>query len=146
MSDTFVRVMSHSQLFHDIELPALEALLKAGTVKKVEAGSILLGEDGRVGGLHVILEGFVEVIKNSQIAVAQLGRGNFFGEISVFGMAPGATASIRAKAGCTLFVVSPSQLKDWFKAYPEAEKLFYRHLAFELCQRLYSTTERIAAL
>jgi hypothetical protein len=56
----------------------------------------------------------------------------------------GATASVTTPQGCTALLVTRADLVAWFKNHPAHEVAFYRHLARELCNRLYSTTEKLA--
>jgi CRP-like cAMP-binding protein len=137
-------VLSHSLLFRGIPLPDLGHLIAAGKVVTTEPGGILIEEEGKVPGLHVILDGDVHIVKSGQAQVTQLGRGNFFGEISLFGLVLGATASVTAPRGCTVFVITEAQLRAWFKSHPAHELTFFKHLASELCSRLNSTTAKLA--
>ena len=93
--------------------------------------------------LYVILEGSVQIYKGKG-SVSVLGRGSFFGEISLLGDAVAATASVATREGCTLLLVSAEALRGWFKKHPPGELVFYRHLAVELCRRLYLTTEKVS--
>ncbi len=135
--------LSHSQLFHGIDLPILSDLIHHGQITKSPADSWLLTEGDKVPGLFVVLEGFVHVTRNGKTDVTPLGRGNFFGEISVFGLGIGASASVITPKGCTSLLVSQDELTKWFKKYPDGERLFLRHLAGELCRRLYLTTAKL---
>jgi len=100
-------------------------------------------EGDRVHGLSVVLEGAVQVRKGGKQATAPLGRGNFFGEISIFGLGLGASATVESPQGATTLVIPPEVLGAWFKLHPDGERLFLRHLAAELCRRLHLTTERL---
>lgn len=136
-------VLSHSQLFNGIESTALEDLISKGKVLQYQPKESIVMETKPVQGLNVIIHGSVQIVKTERAAVTQLGRGSFFGEISLFGMTFGATASVVSMSASTIFVITKLELASWFKKYPAHEVTFLRHLARELCQRLYSTTEKL---
>lgn len=137
-------LLSHSQLFHGMPKADLESLIKLGKLSKTAAGGILIEEEGRVEGIQILLDGSVQVVKRGGAKVSQLGRGSFFGEIYLFGLAMGATASITSPQGCTSLLLTREGLQKWFASFPKHELTFYKHLATELCNRLYSTTEKLA--
>ena len=138
------KILSHSQVFHGIELPALVSLVQAGRLLQPAAGSILIEEEHRVSGLQVILEGSAQVVKGGQ-KLTMFGRGAFFGEISLFGVSLGATATVVVGPDrSTILLITPEALATWAKLNPEAERLFLRKMCTELCRRLYSTSEKLA--
>jgi signal-transduction protein with cAMP-binding, CBS, and nucleotidyltransferase domain len=136
-------VLSHSQLFNGIESSALEDLISKGKIIQYKAKEAIVWETKPVQGLNVIIHGSVQIVKSEKAAVTQLGRGSFFGEISLFGMSFGATATVMSIGASTVFVITKSELASWFKKFPAHEVKFLRHLAHELCNRLYSTTEKL---
>ena len=140
--DAFSKSLSHSQLFHEQPEQVLKSLIEKGSIKEFKAGQIVVEEEHRVDGLHVILEGSARVQKGTTL-VTTLGRGAFFGEISLFGASFGATASIVGHDSGTMLVVSKTGLSEWSKQYPESERIFLRKLCTELCRRLYMTSDRM---
>ena len=139
--DYYARILSHSQLFHGIAEPALKSMITAGKIQKVSHGTEILKEGAQVAGLHVVLEGAAKVKKGEAVLVT-LGRGAFFGEISLFGAALGATASIVAQENCTTLLITSEVLRTWSKQFPDSERDFLRKLCTELCRRLSLTSER----
>ncbi len=139
-------VLSHSLIFHGIDLPALENLAECGKLVRFESKSVIVQEnDSKNRALNVIVEGSVQILKSGSAKVTQLGRGNFFGEISLFSMGTAATATVTAPQGATIFSVGRLELEKWFKRFSNAEILFFRHLSTELCHRLNATTEKLGA-
>lgn len=142
--EDYAKILSHSQIFNGIDLSALTALIQMGKLVQPKPGSILIEEEHRVPGLHVILEGSAQVMKGGQ-KLTVFGRGGFFGEISLFGVSLGATASIVVgNDPCTLLLITQEALHSWAKQNPEGERLFLRKMCTELSRRLYSTSERLA--
>jgi CRP-like cAMP-binding protein len=140
----YAKVLSHSQIFNGIELVDLQSLVQMGKLLQPKPGSIVVEEGNRVPGLHVILEGSAQVVKSGQ-KLTQFGRGAFFGEISLFGVALGATASIVVGHDpSTLLLITSDSLQAWAKQHPEAERLFLRKMCVELSRRLYATSEKLS--
>ena len=141
--DRYSKILSHSQLLNGVEENALKTFLKAGTILFIKASTTLLEIEKKVDGLHIILEGSAKVQKGSTI-LTTLGRGSFFGEISLFGVSFGATASIITHDPSTVLVVNKTALDSWAKEFPDAERTFLRKLCTELCRRLYSTSDKMS--
>ena len=137
-----VRALSHSQVFHGIELPALEALVQTSERTETAPGQPLLEQEGRVKGLHVIVEGSAQILKGGT-PLALLGRGAFFGEISLFGVSFTATADVVAKDRTVCIILQKSPLEQWGKKHPAAERIFLYRMCTELSRRLYSTSDRL---
>jgi CRP-like cAMP-binding protein len=140
--ETTVRALSHSQVFHGIELPALESLVQMAERTETPPGQLLLNQDGRVKGLHVIVEGSAQILKGG-VPLTILGRGAFFGEISLFGVSFSATADVLSKDRTVCIILQKAQLEQWGKKHPSAERTFLYRMCTELSRRLYSTSERL---
>jgi CRP-like cAMP-binding protein len=140
--ETTVRALSHSQVFHGIEIPALEALVQVSERIETPPGQTLLEEEGRVKGLHVIVEGSAQIVKGGT-PLTILGRGAFFGEISLFGVSFSATANVVAKDRTVCIILQKAQLELWGKKHPAAERIFLYRMCTELSRRLYSTSEKL---
>lgn len=140
-TEYYARILSHSQLFHGIEEKALTTMIEKGVIKTFPDSGVLVEENNRVEGLHIILEGSANVKKGST-SLTLLGRGAFFGEISLFGASFGATASIIAHEKMSVLVISKAVLDAWGIQFPVAEKQFLRKMCTELSRRLYSANER----
>ncbi len=137
-------VLAHSVLFQGISKEDLEPLMASGSIVTADPDDYLAKEaEGSTPGFFVILSGGVEVLKRG-VPVTQIGRGSFFGEISFTGLTLAPTASIRSTSQSRFFMVTRAKLEEWFKTRQKAEVLFFRHLATQLCQRLFSTTERLS--
>lgn len=139
--DFYSRILSHSQLFHGMEEPALKAVVQTGKIAKFPPAHTLLELDQKVEGLHVILEGSAHVMKGNE-NLRSLGRGSFFGEISLFGASLGATARIVSHDPVTVLILTKTQIDAWSKTFPKAERSFLQKMCVELSRRLYSATDR----
>ena len=137
-----VRALSHSQIFHGLEAPALEALVQVSERVEVPAGRPILERDGRVPGLFLLVEGSAQVLKGG-MPVTVMGRGSFFGEISLFGVSFAATADVVAKDKAVCIVLTKTALETWGKKHPQAERMFLYRMCTELSRRLYATSEKL---
>ena len=143
-SENYAKILSHSQIFNGIDLKDLVSLVKEAKVLHPKPGSLLIEEEHRVPGLHVILEGSAQLVKAGQ-QLTVFGRGAFFGEISLFGVALGATASILVGNDPSTFLLITSEvLSAWAKLYPEAERIFLRKMCVELSRRVYLSNEKLS--
>ena len=136
--------LAHSVLFQGMPMADLEPLLQVGQVLSAADGEAMTKEgEGFTGGLYIVLTGGVEVLKGGAL-VPHIGRGSFFGEISLLGLTSGPTATIRGKGPTRLFLLTRQKIEDWFTGRPRAEAVFFRRLSVELAKRLFSTTDRLA--
>ena len=101
-------------LFADLNRPTLEAIAHAYREEVYGAGHRVLRRGLAGGGLHVIVDGGA-VVEGTQLA--RLGRGEFFGEISVLnGEAP--SADVRAETDLRCFVIPAQELEPFLLAHP----------------------------
>jgi CRP-like cAMP-binding protein len=137
-----VRAISHSQLLHGIDPKALEDLVRSAGRIEIPAGKAILEENGKVPGLFILVEGSAQVLKKGT-SVTLMGRGSFFGEISLFGVSFSATADVIAKDKAVALTLTKAGLEQWGKKHPAAERTFLYRMCTELSRRLYSTSERL---
>ena len=137
------RMLSNTPVFFDIPVPYIDDLIKRATTLTIPPDSPILEENALVTGLHILLEGKVQILKEGKNQVAELEQGSFFGELSLFGQSICATATVTSHLGSTILLVHRRELEEWFKKDHETEARFFRNLATELCNRLIATTERL---
>jgi F-box/leucine-rich repeat protein 7 len=137
----WVTALSRSVLFFGTPTPDLEELVKYAQLATFEPESNIIAEGDLIKGLHVLLEGSVEIEKHDHPHLATMKAGNFFGEISIFGNSITATATVVARAKCTVMIFKREQLNIWLKNHVDSKATFFANLSSELCDRLHSTTE-----
>ena len=74
--------------------------------------------------LYIVLEGEVEVLANrngAQCAVATMGPGEFFGEISILGNSD-RTASVRCRTPTTLLALERSVFQSLVSSLPDLRR------------------------
>ena len=108
--------LSRLALFADLNRPTLEAITHAYREEVYGAGQRVLRRGLAGGGLHVILDGEA-VVELDAREIARIGRGEFFGEISVLnGDAP--SADVRAETDLRCFVIPAEELEPFLLAHP----------------------------
>ncbi len=110
----------------------LYALIARGYRKYLDIGQVICRENDPSEEFYIILSGSVEVFseKNNQV-IANLGAGDFFGEISLLTGTP-RTATVKAIAMNTvLFVVERQQLQKLLSEYRELGE----QIAIKLAER-----------
>lgn len=112
-----ITTLKGTEMFSAMSESSLETMLKSTVEKKVPAGTKIV-EQGHGGvGFYLILEGEAEVVKNGQ-AVATLGVGNFFGELTVIDGEP-RTADVVAKTDTICMVITQWAMKSIMANHPE---------------------------
>jgi CRP-like cAMP-binding protein len=86
------------------------------TGKTVEAGSRLIGEGAPGYSFFILTEGSAEVTQGAT-PVAQLGPGDFFGEIAILGGGR-RSASVTATSRASLLVMSAAEFHRLQEAHP----------------------------
>jgi len=134
-------------LFHDLTAPELSKL--AGVCQKVQAraGDEVFKAGSPGDALYVIREGQVAVRKAAGEepgeVVAELGAGDIFGEMALFGKEP-RSATIRATQDTRLFRIKREYFEKLMEEDHELALKIYRRINMILTARLRETTDRLA--
>ncbi len=108
----------------------------------------LVVEEGEPGDhMFVIVEGEVKVILErgkKEIVLATLGRGNFFGEMSLFGGNP-RSATVQALTDLKLLKITREDINRLSSTNPKLLSEFTMGLCTELCQRISETNTSLEA-
>ena len=103
-------------LFSDLDRPQLQAVAHTMSEESFPAGQRILREGFTGAGFFVILDGEVTVRVDGD-DVARLGKGDFFGEISLLlGEPP--VADVVAEAPVKALQLAGPDLRDFLLAYP----------------------------
>ena len=110
-------------LFSDLGRPQLQAVAHTMSEESFPAGQRILRQGFSGSGFFVILEGEV-VVRVDDSDVATLGKGDFFGEISLLlGEPP--VADIVAQGPVRALQLAGPELREFLLAYPQ---VMYRML------------------
>jgi CRP/FNR family transcriptional regulator, cyclic AMP receptor protein len=131
--DEMVERLSRLTLFSDLANPQLEGIAHAFEEELFSEGQRILRQGLSGAGLYVILDGEAAIVIDGEER-ARLGRGEFFGEVSVLiGEAP--TADVVAVAPLRCLVVPEPEAKGFLVSNPQ---VLYRMLQAE-ARRLATT-------
>lgn len=134
-------------LFGALSDDVLALLGKQLEQRRLTAGSTIFSEGDTGREMFVVLDGEVEVLKNSKKGrvqrVALLGPNDSFGEMSIIDVQP-RSATVRAVAPVHLLRVSSEDLDTLYRHDLKAYALITLNLARELSRRL-RVTDRILA-
>ena len=108
----------------------LRTMASAGKELSYKAGDKIV-EEGAMGvGFYLILDGNTEVRKGGK-ALAKLGKGQFFGEMSLIDAAP-SSPDVFAMAPTTCWVLSSWAFEGLVKSNPEIALVMLKEMAKRL--------------
>jgi CRP/FNR family cyclic AMP-dependent transcriptional regulator len=127
-------------LFEGLGDEALKALARTMPSIHAEVGKVIISEGDHHQEMFVVIQGELEVFKKSRsgsdLRVALLGPGDWFGDMSIVDPHP-RSASVRAIAPTMLLRMSAEQLDDsFFENDLKTYALLMRNVARELSRRL----------
>ena len=116
-----VDLLKQTPLFSEMDKADLEELVPSTRVETFQPGRIILRE-GRVGAaFFLIVSGSVEVIralgKPEEKVVAELGGGDFFGEIAIMKHSP-RVASVRALTETQCLMIQRLHIDSYIQRFP----------------------------
>jgi phosphoserine phosphatase RsbU/P len=119
-------------LFNSVEESALRELARNMQLVQLEADRILFSENDSGDCFYIIVEGNLEIIKaygtKEERLLQDWGPGNFLGEMSMFDMESGRSATVRARTRATLMKMSHAAFRALLQRQPD--------LAFEVSRQL----------
>ncbi len=121
-------------MFHDVELAKLRLFALSGQRMSYEAGDIIFKQDEPSEALYVILEGMVDVIKESdtgRVRLAQIGEGSMFGETGVL-CDQARTATIEAATPLCVLQIDRHTFIEVARDVPQLSLAIARELARRL--------------
>ena len=121
-------LMATSPLFAPLAPQRREQLVQAFSSRLCQADEVVIAEGQDSGGLHVVLSGQVVVTREEDdgpLKVAELGPGQFFGEISLLRHSS-ATATVTASRRTALLVLQREAFNTMIAEYPEALAAIYK--------------------
>lgn len=126
-----------SALFTAFRQEVLEEILSCTALRTYEEGDIIVTEGERGSSLFLIVSGEVKVFTRGEhgghIPLAELGPGDFFGEVSLLTGKP-RTATITAKGTVTAIELGKEHVDRIATKHPEVEEVlaeFYQRRAHE---------------
>ncbi|MCK5827316.1 cyclic nucleotide-binding domain-containing protein [Candidatus Bipolaricaulota bacterium] len=134
-----IALLQETPLFASTTEKSLESMIKSAVQKTVSPGDKVVQEGQGGVGFYLILDGKAEVIKDG-VKLAELGTGNFFGELSVIDGQP-RTADVVAVTEIKCWILSQWAMKSIIANHPEVALSMLE----ELAKRLRATDATRAA-
>jgi CRP-like cAMP-binding protein len=123
---SFVDALARLSLFADLAHPQLEALAQSFAEEVFAEGQRVIRQDVSGGGFYVIIDGEAKVVIDGEER-SRLGRGDFFGEISLLTEEP-PTADVIATSLLRCLIIPDNELKAFLLKQPS---VMYRMLQIE---------------
>ncbi len=134
-------ILRQVPIFQEIEHEEMLEQLNAALLELWYPAGHLILDQGRKGGLlYILLSGRVEVLKDNAV-LAELKKGDFFGEMSIFNAAP-LSASVKAVEECEVLLLTQQQLYQAIEASPGVAVYIIRIL----CKRINQMNQTLSAL
>ncbi len=135
-----VQMLRTVALFADLDDGTLKRLTENLHLEMIPVGTRVVTEGEQAREMFVVMDGELEVVKRaatgSDVRVALLGPGGWFGEMSILDPQP-RSASVRALAPTRVLRVSAEQVDALlYQADPKAYAAFVLNIARELSRRL----------
>jgi CRP-like cAMP-binding protein len=116
-------LLSENQLFRNLGKNEIELIARSTRLESFKAGQAIVRE-GRVGAaFFIIVSGGVKVVRDlgtpEEAALATLGPGEFFGEISTVKHLP-RSASVQATADTECLVIRRTDFEAFISQFPGA--------------------------
>ncbi|NOZ85604.1 MAG: cyclic nucleotide-binding domain-containing protein [Deltaproteobacteria bacterium] len=140
--------LSETFLFKDVPEEKLEEVAKIAEEKLVIPGDVIIREGDFGDSIYVVVSGSVKIEKRVEgelKEIAELGRGEIFGEVSMVDEEP-RLATVRPVEATTLLKMNIDDLEILFVDYPELTAPVFRALAKVLAARLRQTTKDMTFL
>lgn len=128
-----IALLKETPLFANTTEKNLESMIKSAVQKTVSPGDKVVQEGQGGVGFYLILDGKAEVIKDGT-KLAELGTGNFFGELAVIDGQP-RTADVIAVTETKCWILSQWAMKSVIANHPEVAL----NMLEELARRLRTT-------
>ncbi len=128
------------------EIPVLDRFVSHCHIRHFAAKTPVVNAGDASNSLFLVLDGSVAVIvedeDGNEIVVAYLNRGEFFGEMGLFGEIATRSAWVRTRSECQLAEISYTRFREI--AHNDPDLLF--ELAGQLVARLKRTTRKVSDL
>lgn len=125
-----IALLKETPLFANTTEKSLESMIKSAVQKTVSPGDKVVQKGQGGVGFYLILDGKAEVIKDG-MKLAELGTGNFFGELSVID-GQLRTADVVAVTETKCWILSQWAMKSIIANHPEVALSMLEELASRL--------------
>ena len=128
-----VEMLNQTPMWSGLSSQDLHFIVRSAKDRRYDAGEVIVKKDERGVGFYLILDGSVEV-KSGETSLSKLGRGQFFGEMSLIDDEP-RTADVKAVEPSRCLVLTPWAFEALVSNHPKIALKMLR----ELVRRLRDT-------
>jgi CRP-like cAMP-binding protein len=147
--ESIIAVLRQVPLFNGIKKSGLNELVKLIHVRKYKADEAVFWEGEPGVGMYIMLDGvvaiFKETAKKQHEELAQLKRGEFFGELALLDESPRSASAIAQEDSKILGLFRP-ELIDLIEKKPRLGNTLLFNLAALIGERLKRTNDELQAL
>jgi CRP-like cAMP-binding protein len=147
-TDSPVAALAGIHIFAGLRKEVLETLAQCCIERHVEAGETIVEENSMGREIYLIAEGGVRIVSQcglpGETALAELGRGGFFGEMSVIECARRSASAIAVEPS-VLYALSNADIHGLFKRWPDQFSILILNISRDLCRRLRAMNKLFAA-
>jgi len=126
----------------------LKRFAKICEPRDYDSGERLVEQDALGSDLHILIEGAVDISVRGKggddVSVSEVGKGDVFGEASIFMNLP-RTASAVARTPCLVVAVSRDRLFGYCERNPRAGLKIFGFVIYSLLRRLGSSGRELVA-
>ncbi len=123
-------VLPHVPLFSSCNAKELKSIARLTTGLRLTAGTVVARQGGAGHHFAIITEGTANVVIDGK-AVAVLGPGDFFGEISLLDNGP-QTATITAATDVTIEIIGHAEFTQFLRESPSVTRNIMKGIAGRL--------------
>ena len=141
IDNLLLRFISEVELFKNIDLVDVAALLRQTTRIDVAQDELVFEEGSQGYSMYIVTQGAFEVYRSAggrHVHIAQITPGEHFGEIALLANRP-RSASVRASIPSTVIRLS----KNALMSEQRAAVMLFRNMALMMAQRLLSVENEI---
>jgi CRP/FNR family transcriptional regulator, cyclic AMP receptor protein len=135
---TSIPLLEQVPIFSSMKKDQLKRIAQSSTIRSFEPGEMITKQGDQGVAFYLVLEGQVEV-RRSKKSLAKLGRGQFFGELSVIDNEP-RTADVVAVEKSKCFLLSSWTFHGLVKSNPDIALVMLK----EMAHRLRETNQTLA--
>ncbi|MBC8433381.1 MAG: cyclic nucleotide-binding domain-containing protein [Desulfobacterales bacterium] len=147
IKETIIDSLIYSPLFDGLIENELKVVADHMDYSKIETGDILFREGDRGDSVCFVLEGVVDIIKESspgsEVVIASLPKGRSIGEMSVIDNFP-RSATAKARRETTLLTLTQKNFDEILKNNPEIGIKILKGISRLLSLNLRKTSSRLA--
>jgi CRP-like cAMP-binding protein len=134
-------------IFAGLRDEVLDTLAERCQARSVAAGDVIVEENVMGREMFLIGEGRIRIVGHrgspGEMVLAELGGGEFFGEMSVIECTRRSASAVALTPG-TLYALSNSDIHRLFKEWPDQFAILILNISRDLCRRLRAMNRLLA--